>query len=250
MGINTEFFVRTFFITLKAIPVTLNITVVSFLLAVLPAFAIAFARLKKIKAIAYPGTVYVSIMRGTPMVLQILVMYSLLPSFLNMIFTKLNLNIKVFDVNPIVYAYVVFTLNTIATMSEVFRSALQTVNKGQHEAALSIGLSSFQSYRRIVIPQALVSAVPNLCTLTVTLIKNTSLAFMMAVKDITAVAKIEASFGYNYVEAYLDVFVVYIIVCSVVQLLFHFIEKQLRNSTTGGQKKRLFAHIMVLFARG
>lgn len=229
MGINTEFFARTFFITLKAIPVTLNITVVSFLLAVLPAFAIAFARIKRIKSIAYPGTVYVSIIRGTPVVLQILVVYSLLPSFLNLIFTKANVSIKVFDVNPIVYAYVVFTLNTIATMSEVFRSALQTVSKGQHEAALSIGLSAFQSYRRIVIPQALVSAVPNLCTLTVTLIKNTSLAFMMTVKDITAVAKIEASFGYNYVEAYLDVFVVYIIVCSVVQLLYRFVEKWLNK---------------------
>ena len=70
-------------------------------------------------------------------------------------------------------------------------------------------------------------AVPNLCNATVGLIKNTSLAFLMTVKDITAVAKIEASYGYNYIEAYLDIFVIYIIICSVVQILFKLWEKNL-----------------------
>lgn len=77
---------------------------------------------------------------------------------------------------------------------------------------------------RIIIPQALVVALPSLCNVTVSLLKNTSLAFLMAVKDITATGKIAASYGYNYVEAYLDVFLVYIIVCSLVQVLFHYTE--------------------------
>ncbi len=117
-------------------------------------------------------------------------------------------------------------MNNIATLSEVFRSALLTINKGQIEAGLTSGLTFSQVYRRIIIPQALTVALPNLCTATVNLIKNTSLAFMMTVKDIMAVAKIEASFGYNYIEAYLDIFVIYIIVCSVVQYLFKVAEKR------------------------
>ena len=139
--------------------------------------------------------------------------------------------------NPIVYAFVVFTLNTIAVLSEVFRSALNAVDKGQYEAALCAGLTRFQSYVRIVIPQALVSAMPNICNLTVTLIKNTSLAFMMTVKDITAVAKIQAAYGFNYIESYLDIFVIYIIVCSVVQLIFRFFEKKLTKTGVKNTRK-------------
>ena len=93
------------------------------------------------------------------------------------------------------------------------------------EAGLSIGLSRFQTYTQIIIPQALVSAIPNICNITVDLVKGTSLAFLMSVKDVLAVAKIEAAYGYNYVEAYLDVFLVYIVLCTVIQILYRYAEK-------------------------
>lgn len=227
MLLNQGFMIRTFWVSLKAVPVTLEITLVSLLLAVIPSYFMAQSRLKKQKFWSQLATVYISLIRGTPIVLQILIVYSIMPSLLNAFFKKYIPSVNVFDINPIVYAFAVFTLNTMAVLSEVFRSALQTVDKGQYEAAVSIGLTRFQAYRRIVLPQAMVSAMPNLCNLTVTLIKNTSLAFMMTVKDITAVAKIEAAYGYNYIEAYLDIFLIYIIVCSVVQLVFKLIEKRL-----------------------
>ncbi len=138
-----------------------------------------------------------------------------------------------FALNPIIYAFFVFSLSTAAGLSEVFRSALLTISRGQLEASFTSGLTYWQAFRRIIIPQALVAALPNLCTATVNLIKNTSLAFMMTVKDITAVAKIEASFGYNYIESYLDIFVIYIIICSVVQGLFKVWEKSLSVFRTG-----------------
>lgn len=235
MLLNTEYMVRTFFLCLKAVPVTLNITFVSFILSFLPALGIALGRVKGIKAVAVPGKIYVSLIRGTPIVLQILVIYSLVPSLLNSFFKGIGSSVNIFDLNPIVYAYVVFVLNSIATLSEVFRSALGTVSRGQYEAALAIGLSGFQAYERIIFPQAAVSALPNICTFIVTLIKNTSLAFIMTVKDITAVAKIEASYGYNYIESYIDIFFVYIIVCALVQFLFRCIEKKLKFS---GVKRR------------
>ena len=234
MLLDTEYLVRTFFLCLKAVPVTLNITIVSSLLAFLPALGIALGRVKKIKAVAVPGKIYVSFIRGTPIVLQILVIYSLMPSVLNAFFKSAGLNVNIFDLNPIVYAYMVFALNSIGSLSEIFRSALSAVSRGQYEAGLSIGLTGWQTYRRIIFPQAAVSAIPNICTFIVTLIKNSSLAFMMTVKDITAVAKIEASYGFNYIESYIDIFVVYIIVCSVVQWLFRFAEKKLNFSGVKG----------------
>ena len=163
---------------------------------------------------------YISFIRGTPIVLQILIIYSLMPSLLNAWFKTWGWSFNIFDINPIFYAFIVFAMNNAAQLAELFRSSILAVDKGQYEAALASGLTPVQSYIRIIIPQALVTALPNLCNLVIILIKNTSLAFMMTVRDITATARIEASYGYNYVEAYLDIFVIYIIICALVQILF------------------------------
>lgn len=217
---DVRFLLKTFALLWTAVPTTLLITIVSLIFGAFFGFLLALARIYNVKVLKQLGTVYVSFMRGTPVVLQILVVYSVFPSFLNSLVKQSGSSFNVFDINPILYAFIVFSLNTTATLSEVFRSALLTINKGQLEAGYTSGLTGFQIYKRIILPQAFVAALPNLCNATVGLIKNTSLAFMMTVKDITAVAKIEASYGYNYIESYLDIFVIYIIICSLVQYLF------------------------------
>lgn len=234
---DAEFLVKTFIKLWVAVPTTLLITVVSLGIGVVLGFLIALARIHKIKIVSQICSVYVSFIRGTPVVLQILVVYSLLPSALNAWFKKTGSNVDVFSLNPIIYAYFVFSFSTAAGLSEVFRSALLTINRGQFEASYTSGLTYWQAFRRIIIPQALVAALPNFCTATVNLIKNTSLAFMMTVKDITAVAKIEASFGYNYIESYLDIFVIYIIICSVVQKIFKIWEKSASVYKKGRSEK-------------
>jgi L-cystine transport system permease protein len=216
--------IKTFWLALRAVPVTLQITVVSLAVALPLGFGMALARIYRVKVLGELSALYISFIRGTPIVLQILIVYSLLPSLLNGIVKSRGWAINIFDLNPIIYAYAVFSLNNAASLAELFRSGISAVDKGQHEAALATGLSPFQSYVRIVIPQALVSALPNMCNLTITLIKNTSLAFIMTVKDITAAAKIEASYGYNYMEAYVDIFIIYIIICALAQFAFHRVE--------------------------
>ena len=227
MELNYAFMVDTFGLLLRAIPVTFKLTAVTLLLATPFAFLLALARINAVPYAAKFASTYVSVMRGIPMVLQILLVYSLLPSLLNYLFKRAGIPYNIFDLDTIWYAYIIFTFSEIAVLSEVFRSALGSVGGGQMEAGLSVGMSPWTIYRRILIPQALVTALPSLCNVTVTLIKNTSLAFMMAVQDITATGKIAASYGYNYVEAYLDVFLVYILVCSLVQMAFHISEKRL-----------------------
>ena len=229
---DIKFLFKTFFLIWKAVPTTLLITVVSLAIGGIIGFFIALARLNKVKVLSQLGRAYVSVIRGTPVVLQILVIYSVVPSLLNVILKASGSTMNIFDLNPIIYAFIVFSLNMAGTLSEVFRSALLTVNKGQLEAGLTTGLTLSQTYKRIIIPQALTAAIPNLCNASVGLIKNTSLAFMMTVRDITAVAKIEASYGYNYVEAYLDILVIYVIICSLVQFLFKRWER--RSSTYKG----------------
>jgi L-cystine transport system permease protein len=224
---NVEYLVNTFFLALSGIPITLGITVIALLVATPIGFFIAIHRIYNVRIAKQLAAVYVSFIRGTPIVLQILIIYSLLPSLLNLLVKGIGWNVNVFNINPILYACIVFSLNASAGLSEIFRSALLTVNKGQLEAAYATGMTTVQAYVRILIPQALVVALPNICTLTINLIKGTSLAFLMTVQDITAIAKVQASYGYNYVESYLDIFLIYIIVCATAQLLFTLVEKHL-----------------------
>ena len=228
MELDTAFMADTFLKIWSGIGTTLGLTALSLLIAIPFAFYMALLRIRGTVLGSSLTKAYVSFVRGTPIVLQILLFYSLLPSFLNVVVKSLGLDFNVFEsIDPFWYAVIIFALNTTALLSEVFRSALLSIPRGQLEAGVSIGLSPFQTYRKIIIPQAAVVALPAVCNITVNLIKGTSLAFLMTVKDVLAVGKIAASYGYNYIEAYLDVFVVYLIVCTVVQLAYKLAENRM-----------------------
>lgn len=230
MKLNTEFMIEAFKASLSGIPVTLGITVVSLMISMPLALMMAIKKINSKGPLSFLINTYVSIVRSTPMVLQILLLYSLLPSFLNFFIKQvLKIDFNIFKIPAIYYAYAVFSLNTTAILSEVFRSALLTVDKGQLEAGLSVGLGKFLTYIRIIIPQALVVALPNICNVTVGLLKSSSLAFFMTVQDITAIAKLKAAYAYNYIEAYSIIFILYIILCTLVQLIFKYIEVQIHK---------------------
>ena len=228
MELDTAFMADTFLKIWSGIGTTLGLTALSLLIAIPFAFYMALLRIRGNVLGSSLTKAYVSFVRGTPIVLQILLFYSLLPSFLNVVVKSLGLDFNVFEsIDTFWYAVIIFALNTTALLSEVFRSALLSIPRGQLEAGVSIGLSPFQTYRKIIIPQAAVVALPAVCNITVNLIKGTSLAFLMTVKDVLAVGKIAAAYGYNYIEAYLDVFVVYLIVCTVVQLAYKLAENRM-----------------------
>lgn len=197
---DLNYIVNTFLVTLKGIPVTLIIMVVAILLSFIPALLLALGQIYKVRGVRTFSVVYLAFIRATPPILLILFFYSLFPSLLNQIFKSLGSQVDVFKFNPLYYAFIIYSLMTTGSLSEILRSAILTVDKGQLEAAQAIGLTNFQAYRRIVFPQALRSALPNLANLVINLVKGTSLVFVMTVKDITALAKIEASHSYQYSE--------------------------------------------------
>lgn len=227
MSLDYPFMARLSVKIFSGLPATLGIAAWTLLLAVPAGLALALVRIYRPRGFNAAAAVTVSFFRGTPIVLQILIVYSLLPSLFNAFSLRFGLGWRVFDVNPFWYAVTVFALNTSAVFSEVFRSAILTVDRGQLEAALAAGLSPLQSWRRIILPQAFLVALPNLANGTVTLLKSTSLAFMMTVPDVTAVARIEASYGYTYVEAYLVVFALYAVLGFSLQGLFALLERRL-----------------------
>lgn len=227
MVVDIQFLWDTFFVALSGVPITLFVTVVALLIACPLGFLLALSRIHEVPILKQLTRVYISFIRGTPVIIQIFIIYSSLPLVLNLFFEKYHIAVNIYDVHPIWYAFIVFSLNTTATLVEVFRSALQTIPKGQLEAAQSVGLTSFQAYRRIILPQMLVVSMPNLCTATVNLIKATSLGYAFSLQEITLKAKVAANVGYNYVEAYLDIFIVYLLLCSAVEFGFKVYEKRL-----------------------
>lgn len=226
-GLNYTFLWDTFFVALSGVPVALLVTVVALAIALPFGFILALTRMKKTPILHRVAQLYVSFVRGTPIIIQIFIVYSSIPLMLDAVFKKYDIGMNIYDVNPIWYAFIVFSFNTTAILIEVFRSALGTVDKAQLEAAHSVGLTTFQAYRRIILPQILVVSMPNICTATVNLIKATSLGYAMSLQEITLKAKVAANVGYNYVEAYLDIFLVYLILCSLVEYGFKVYEKRL-----------------------
>ena len=222
-----NFISKAFLATLGGVPVTLLIMVVSILLSFFPALFLALGQIYKVKGVRSFSVVYLAFIRATPPILLILSFYSLFPSLLNSFFKSIGSHFNVFEINPIYYAFIIFSLMTTGSLAEILRSAILTVDKGQLEAAQAIGLTNRQAYIRIVFPQALRAALPNLCNLVINLVKGTSLVFVMTIKDITAIAKVEASYGYQYFESYLVIFILYIVICGVIQWGFNLLEKRL-----------------------
>ena len=222
-----NFISKAFLATLGGVPVTLLIMVVSILLSFLPALFLALGQIYKVKGVRSFSVIYLAFIRATPPILLILFFYSLFPSLLNSFFKSIGSHFNVFEINPIYYAFIIFSLMTTGSLAEILRSAILTVDKGQLEAAQAIGLTNRQAYIRIVFPQALRSALPNLCNLVINLVKGTSLVFVMTIKDITAIAKVEASYGYQYFESYLVIFILDIVICGVIQWGFNRLEKRL-----------------------
>ncbi|MGW6666230.1 MULTISPECIES: ABC transporter permease subunit [Peribacillus] len=225
-GLDYRFLVETFFVALSGVPTALFITIVALIIALPLGFLLALSRINQIPVLNRLTQIYVSFVRGTPVIIQIFIIYSSVPLMLTSIFEKYAVEMNVYDVNPIWYAFIVFSLNTTAILTEVFRSAISTVSKGQLEASYAVGLTTVQAFRRIIIPQTLVVALPNICTATVNLIKATSLGYALSLQEITLKAKVAANVGYNYVEAYIDIFLVYLILCSLVEYLFKRYEKR------------------------
>ena len=229
VGLDYQFLVKTFFVALSGVPTALIITIISLLIALPLGFLLALSRINQIPVINQLARVYVSFVRGTPVIVQIFITFTSVPLLLKPVFEEYQVQTNIYDINPIWYAFIVFSLNTTAILIEVFRSAISTVSKGQLEAAYSVGLNNVQAFRRIIIPQTLVVALPNICTATVNLIKATSLGYALSLREITLRAQVAANAGYNYIEAYIDIFLVYLLLCSLVEYLFKLYEKRLRK---------------------
>ncbi|MDR2601157.1 MAG: amino acid ABC transporter permease [Spirochaetaceae bacterium] len=213
---------------LTALPVTLWLTVLAMIFGLAIALAVAVVKIAQVPVLSQFCSVYVSITRGTPIIVQLYLTYFGIPLILRYINYYHGTNFNVNAVPPMFFALTALALNQGAYCSETIRAAILSVDKGQIEAAHSLGMTTGQLLRRIIIPQAFVVALPPLGNSLIALLKETSLAFICSVVDITARAKILAGNSYRFFESYCSVAIIYWVITFVVEQSMRYAEKRLR----------------------
>jgi polar amino acid transport system permease protein len=161
---------------------------------------VAFARLSPIAPLRAVAAAYSDFLRGTPLLVQILWIYYSLP-----ILTGLVLS-------PFVSAAIALALNLSAFVSEIYRAGIQSIGRGQREAALALGMTNAQAMRRIILPQSIRRVLPPLGSIWVSLFKDTALVSVIAVPELMYRGKVLAIETYRPLEIYTAVAVIYFIV--------------------------------------
>ena len=216
---------------IQYIPITVLMALISCLIGCVLGILLALARFFKVRFLSRVIAVYVSFIRGTPMLVQLYLVYYGLPLLVKNIIEYFGGEYDPNAIPKLVYAFTAFSLNSAAYMSETFRSALESVDKGQMEACYSIHMTTFQALKRVILPQAFVTALPPLGNSLLSLVKDTSLAFSISIVDLMAGAKIVASRSFRFFEIYIVVSVIYWAICFVLERLIALTEKKLKRKS-------------------
>ena len=213
---DVEFMLESTLKILQAFPVTAALTLVSMGVGTILGLLIALARVYKVPVVKEICKGYISFIRGVPTVVLLYVVFFALPHFaavLNQTYGwSLPVNIPSFPL-----AIIALAVDVSAYISEAIRSAFNSVSAGQMEAAYSIGMTRVQALQRIILPQVAVIALPPLENQFLILLRSTSLAYMIGVKEMMAMGTSIGNDVYRFVEVYIILAVIYWIICVIVE---------------------------------
>lgn len=208
---------------LKGLGVTMEIAVFAAMLGIVLGVIAALMKLHtrrngKATVLSVIATIYIDVIRGTPSVLQLLIMWSVIMRNTN---------------NGVLVASLAFGINSGAYVAEIMRSGILAVDKGQTEAGRSVGLSRMQTMRYIVLPQAIKNVLPPIVNEFITLIKETAIVGYVALSDLTRVANQVASRTYEAFMPLIGAAVIYFVVIKILTILLGKLERRLRKSDNG-----------------
>jgi L-cystine transport system permease protein len=198
---------------LKGAGYTVLLSVVGMGAGVVLGFGLALMRLSRTALLRWPAAAYVSAFRGTPLLVQLFLIYYGLPQF-------------GMEMPPLVAAGIGFSLNVAAYACEILRSAIAAVDRGQWEAASVLGMSRGQALRRVILPQAARTAVAPLSNSFIGLVKDTSLAATIQVPELFRQAQLITARTYEIFTMYLAAAAIYWIVSTVLAALQHRLERR------------------------
>jgi polar amino acid transport system permease protein len=198
----------------KGLLITFQVASVCLVIGMLIGIPAAFVRVYGPKWLRWIVTAFIEIMRGTPVLVQLFLVYYGLPQF--------GVTFSAFT-----SAYIALGLNSGAYQTEYFRGAIQAIGSGQMMAARSIGMTRMQAIRHVVMPQALRLAIPPWSNEAVSMIKISSILYLIAVPEMMTVAKELSARYYNPFQANITVGIVYLIIIGAITILLNQLEKRL-----------------------
>lgn len=194
------------------------VTGASLLLSLPIAIVVAICRLSTKSIFRLPAVAYVTVFRNTPALVQLIWVYYCLPILINIEITAINSCILALG------------LHSAAYMSEIFRGGIKSIDVGQTEAARAIGLSHFQTMRKVVFPQAFRRMIPPSVNEVVTLFKFSSLVSVLGVADLTYQAQVLSSTTFRPIEIFTFLGLQYLVICTVISSIALWVEKKLSLS--------------------
>ncbi|MFC7061737.1 amino acid ABC transporter permease [Halobacillus seohaensis] len=198
---------------------TIPLTLISFFIGLILAVFTAIFRISGSRVLSGIARVYVSIIRGTPLLVQLFIVF----------FGLGNLGIEALKFEPFVGAIIAFSLNTGAYGSEIIRASILSIEKGQWEASSSIGMSRFQALKRVILPQATRVSIPPLSNSFIGLVKETSLASTILVSEMFRKAQEIVATTYTPLLVYVEAAAIYWAICFVLSLIQGRIENRLNR---------------------
>ncbi len=199
---------------ISGIWITIKISIISMIIAFIAGLIISIMRLSGFPALDYIGSVYITVIRGTPLLVQLFIFYFIVATIFNL---------------PRFWAGVMsLSIFYGAYIAEILRGAIQAVDKGQHEAAMSLGFNKIQKMQLIILPQALRKALPALVGELISLIKDSSLVSIISITDLTKVGREIVANTFSPFETWLTVAALYLMLTSILSFIGHKLEKKMK----------------------
>ncbi|MFE7060895.1 amino acid ABC transporter permease [Sutcliffiella sp. NPDC057660] len=203
---------------LEGLKVTLQVVALAGVIGFVIGTLLALCKIGRIKLLTILADIYTSIFRGTPLVLQLMIIYYGLPQ-------AIGINLE-----PVTAAVLAFGLNSGAYISEVIRAGILAVDKGQREAAMALGVPYGQMMRDIILPQALKNILPALMNEYITLTKESAIVTVIGVSDVMRRSYMVGSNTYAFLEAFIFAGLIYYVLVMILTLLGKVIERRMRRS--------------------
>ena len=201
--------------------ITVELTLVVITLSLLCGLVVALAGMSRLRPLRWVVKAYIEVIRGTPLLLQLIYVYYVLP--------EIGIRLDAFTAGVLA-----LTLNYSAYISEVYRSGIQAIAKGQHDAAAALGMTHALAMRRIILPQAIRIVVPTLGNYFIGLFKDTALCSAVSIQELVFTAQVQAALNFQYFTLYTVVAAMYFLVSFPAARLVNYLERV----TKSGYRRR------------
>ncbi len=220
-------FMNIFKFVQDGIVITVTVTLVSFVLVLIVGMVGGLGRLSTNRVIYMISTLYVELVRGVPLLVQLIIWYFAVPVMIQSLGKAWGLPaLEEFQADPVMMAIIGLVFCYGAYMSEIYRAGIQSIPKGQMEAARSLGMTYFQGMRHIVLPQAMRVILPPIGNEFIALLKDSSLVSVVAVADLTRRGREYASMHFDPIEVWALVALLYLIMTLFSARIVNWIEKK------------------------